>query len=109
MGEIINQWNKDWRLYLWKIVFRWTKNRPRLCWLFGKRKIYYLIKYKNEGICFILIKDPEEPENYGTNKEKGNCEMKYVIREATNKDTEFICRINKYTMGYDYPEEKTQY
>lgn len=35
--------------------------------------------------------------------------MKYIIREATNKDTEFICIINKYTMGYDYPEEKTQY
>lgn len=35
--------------------------------------------------------------------------MKYIIREATNQDTQFICRINKYAMGYDYPKEKTQY
>lgn len=90
--------------YLEKEKFIFVKDNG-----YWKDKIYYLIKYKNEGICFILIKDPEEPENYGTNKEKGNCEMKYVIREATNKDTEFICRINKYTMEYDYPEEKTQY
>lgn len=33
---------------------------------YWKDKIYYLIKYKNEGICFILIKDPEEPENHWT-------------------------------------------
>jgi predicted N-acetyltransferase YhbS len=34
--------------------------------------------------------------------------MKYIIREATNQDTEFLCRINKYAMGYDCPKEKTQ-
>lgn len=35
--------------------------------------------------------------------------MKYIIRDATSQDTEFICRINKYAMGYDYPKEKTKY
>lgn len=33
---------------------------------YWKDKIYYLIKYKNECICFIAIKDPEEPENHWT-------------------------------------------
>ncbi len=33
------------------------------CW---KNKIYYWIKYNDECICFISIKDPDEPENLWT-------------------------------------------
>lgn len=31
-----------------------------------KNKIYYCVKYKNECVCFIAIKDPDEPENRWT-------------------------------------------
>ena len=31
-----------------------------------KEKIYYLCKYKDEYVCFIAIKDPDEPENQWT-------------------------------------------
>ena len=47
--------------YLEKEKFIFVKDNG-----YWKDKIYYLIKYKNEGICFILIKDPEEPENHWT-------------------------------------------
>ena len=30
---------------------------------YWKDKIYYLCKFKGEYVCFIAIKDPEEPEN----------------------------------------------
>ncbi len=33
------------------------------CW---KNKIYFWIKYKDECICFIAIKDPDEPDNRWT-------------------------------------------
>ena len=33
------------------------------CW---KNKIYYWIKFKNECIAFIAIKDPDEPDNLWT-------------------------------------------
>lgn len=33
---------------------------------YWKNKIYYLIKFKNECVCFIAIKDPDEPENIWT-------------------------------------------
>lgn len=33
---------------------------------FWKNKIYYLVKYKNEYVCFIAIKDPDEPHNRWT-------------------------------------------
>lgn len=33
---------------------------------YWKDKIYYLIKCRNECICFIAIKDPEEPQNLWT-------------------------------------------
>lgn len=33
---------------------------------YWKDKIYYLIKYRNECICFIAIKDPDEPKNLWT-------------------------------------------
>lgn len=33
---------------------------------FWKDKIYYLIKFRNECVCFIAIKDPDEPENLWT-------------------------------------------
>ena len=42
--------------YLEKEKFIFVKDNG-----YWKDKIYYLIKYKNEGICFILIKDPHPP------------------------------------------------
>ncbi|WP_205314707.1 hypothetical protein [Ruminiclostridium herbifermentans] len=30
------------------------------------------------------------------------------IRPATEKDSHYICKINKNSFGYDYPEEKTK-
>ena len=33
---------------------------------YWKDKIYYLIKFRNECVCFIAIKDPDEPENLWT-------------------------------------------
>lgn len=33
---------------------------------YWKNKIYYLVKYKNECVCFIAVKDPDEPENAWT-------------------------------------------
>ena len=33
------------------------------CW---KNKVYYWIKYKDECVCFIAIKDPDEPNNRWT-------------------------------------------
>jgi len=33
------------------------------CW---KDKIYYWCKYKNDCVCFISIKDPDEPQNLWT-------------------------------------------
>lgn len=33
---------------------------------YWKDKIYYLIKFKNECVCFIAIKDPDEPNNRWT-------------------------------------------
>lgn len=33
---------------------------------YWKDKIYYLLKFKNECVCFIAIKDPDEPENLWT-------------------------------------------
>ncbi len=33
------------------------------CW---KNKIYFWIKYKDECVCFIAIKDPDEPDNRWT-------------------------------------------
>lgn len=33
---------------------------------YWKDKIYYLIKFKNECVCFIAIKDPDEPKNLWT-------------------------------------------
>ena len=33
------------------------------CW---KEKIYYWVKFNNECVCFIVIKDPEEPNNSWT-------------------------------------------
>ena len=30
------------------------------------------------------------------------------IRPATEKDSHYICEINKYAFGYEYPEEKTK-
>lgn len=34
--------------------------------VYWKNKIYYLIKYKNEYVCFIAVKDPDEPDNAWT-------------------------------------------
>lgn len=31
---------------------------------YWKEKIYYLCKFKDEYVCFIAIKDPDEPENH---------------------------------------------
>ena len=47
--------------YLEKEKFIFVKDNG-----YWKDKIYYLIKYKKEAICFIVIKDPEEPENHWT-------------------------------------------
>lgn len=33
---------------------------------YWKDKIYYLVKYKDSCVCFIAIKDPDEPENRWT-------------------------------------------
>lgn len=33
---------------------------------YWKDKIYYLIKFRNECVCFIAIKDPDEPQNLWT-------------------------------------------
>ncbi len=33
---------------------------------YWKDKIYYLCKFKGEYVCFIAIKDPDEPDNYWT-------------------------------------------
>lgn len=33
---------------------------------YWKNKIYYLIKWKNKYVCFIAIKDPDEPHNRWT-------------------------------------------
>lgn len=33
---------------------------------YWKDKIYYLIKFRNECVCFIAIKDPDEPKNLWT-------------------------------------------
>lgn len=33
------------------------------CW---KNKIYYWCKYNNDCVCFISIKDPDEPQNFWT-------------------------------------------
>lgn len=33
---------------------------------YWKNKIYYLVKYKNECVCFIAIKDPDEIDNHWT-------------------------------------------
>ena len=30
---------------------------------YWKEKIYYLCKFRGEYVCFIAIKDPDEPEN----------------------------------------------
>lgn len=33
---------------------------------YWKEKIYYLCKFNGEYVCFIAIKDPDEPENHWT-------------------------------------------
>mgnify|MGYP001032021197 FL=1 len=33
---------------------------------YWKDKIYYLIKFRNECVCFIAMKDPDEPKNLWT-------------------------------------------
>lgn len=33
---------------------------------YWKNKIYYLVKYRNEYVCFITIKDPDEKDNLWT-------------------------------------------
>ena len=33
---------------------------------YWKDKIYYLIKFRDECVCFVAIKDPDEPENLWT-------------------------------------------
>ena len=33
---------------------------------YWKNKIYYLVKYRGECVCFIAIRDPDEPENRWT-------------------------------------------
>ena len=33
---------------------------------YWKEKIYYIVKYKNECVCFIAINDPDEKENKWT-------------------------------------------
>lgn len=33
---------------------------------YWKDKIYYMLKYKDAYVCFIAIKDPDEPENLWT-------------------------------------------
>lgn len=33
---------------------------------YWKDKIYYLIKFRNECVCFIAIKDPDEPKHLWT-------------------------------------------
>ena len=33
---------------------------------YWKNKIYYLCKFNGEYVCFIAIKDPDEPENHWT-------------------------------------------
>ena len=33
---------------------------------YWKDKIYYLIKFRNECVCFIAIRDPDEPKNFWT-------------------------------------------
>ena len=45
--------------YLEKEKFIFVKDNG-----YCKDKIYYLIKYKNEGMCCILIKDPDAAENH---------------------------------------------
>lgn len=33
---------------------------------YWKDKIYYLIKFRNECVCFVAMKDPDEPKNLWT-------------------------------------------
>ena len=33
---------------------------------FWKNKIYYIADYQGEGVCYIAIRDPDEPENRWT-------------------------------------------
>jgi len=33
---------------------------------FWKNKIYYIADYRGEGVCYIAIRDPDEPENRWT-------------------------------------------
>lgn len=47
--------------YLEKEDFDFVKDNG-----YWKDKIYYLVKFNSECICFIAIKDPEEPENHWT-------------------------------------------
>lgn len=49
------------------------------CW---KNKIYYWCKYKNNCVCFISIKDPDEPQNLWTvwsNDIKSECLENYDV------------------------------
>ena len=63
------------------------------CW---KNKIYYWIKFKNECIAFIAIKDPDEPENLWTiwfddSKEYATENLENDIKMAAWKHIDF-CR-----------------
>ena len=57
---------------------------------YWKDKIYYLIKFKGECLCFIAIKDPEEPENLWTiwsedSKSYGNPSVEEDIKNVAWK------------------------
>lgn len=56
---------------------------------YWKDKIYYLIKCNDQCVCFIAIKDPEEPENHWTvwSDDMGSCWLKEIPTEEGIKET----------------------
>lgn len=52
---------------------------------YWKDKIYYLCKFNGEYVCFIAIKDPDEPENYWTIWSEDSNAYKYETADDSVK------------------------
>lgn len=53
---------------------------------YWKDKIYYLCKFKGEYVCFIAIKDPDEPENDWTIWSENSSAYEDAIADTHVKD-----------------------
>ena len=66
---------------------------------FWKHKIYFILKYKEEYVCFISIQDPEEPQNRWT-VWSDNIHSKYLEETSVNDSLKQIAWENVDRCGH---------